>query len=231
MEEIKEYFNIALRNMRTRKLRSLLTVSGIVIGVFLIITLLSVSEGLKTTINKQLQALGGEMVMVMPGGDDDFFSSMMFGGAKLEREDMEAIKKAEGVDTVLGYSYTGTPARHENETKQIAIAGLDPWKESLEIMSIFQGWDLDSGRWPIKDNEILIGQQVANALFSEEIKPDAELIIKGRKFKVTGVLKSLGSQQDDSIAYMKLLWLKQEKEDLEQMKLIFLLLPRKRWGI
>ena len=111
MESLKEYFHIAVRNIKTRSLRSWLTILGIVIGVFLIISLLSLSEGLKATINEQLQAMGGEMVMVMPGGDEDIFSSMMFGGAKLERQDIEAIEKAKGVDTVMGYSFTGTPAR------------------------------------------------------------------------------------------------------------------------
>ncbi len=204
MEQVKEYFYIALRGLRTRSLRSWLTILGIVIGVFLIISLLSLSEGLKSTINKQLQALGGEMVMVMPGGGEDFLSSMIFGGAKLEKADLEAIKKAEGVDTVIGYSYTGTPARYKEEAKQIAIAGLDPWKESLEIMTIFQGWDIAEGRWPVKEKEILIGQQIADEIFSKKVKPGSELVIKGRKFEVAGVLKSLGSQQDDSMVYMSM---------------------------
>ena len=204
MEQIKEYFYIAVRNIRTRSLRSWLTIFGIVIGVFLIISLLSLSEGLKTTIDQQLQALGGEMVMVMPGGEGDIFSSMMFGGANLERQDMDAIEKVKGVDTVMGYSFTGTPARYKDEAKQIAIAGLEPWRESLEIMSIFQGWDLDEGRWPIKDNEILAGQLVAKDIFSKKVRPGSEISIKGRKFVVTGVLKSLGSKQDDSIVYMSM---------------------------
>ncbi|MFH1462282.1 MAG: ABC transporter permease [bacterium] len=199
---IKEYFIIALRNIKTRRLRSLLTVLGIVIGVFLIISLLSLSEGLKATINQQLQALGGEMVMVMPGSDEDIFSSMMFGGAKLQKEDIEAIKKAKGVDKVLGLSYTGTPARYKDESKQIAIAGYDPWKEGLEILSVFQGWTLAEGRWPSKGNELLIGQQIANEIFSKKVKAGSEIIIKGRKFEVAGVLNSLGSKQDDSMAYM-----------------------------
>jgi len=204
MEQVSEYFKIALRNLKTRRLRSLLTVLGIVIGVFLIISLLSLSEGLKATINQQLQALGGEMVMVMPGGDEDIFSSMMFGGAKLEKEDIDAIKKSDGVETVLGYSFTGTPARYEEETKQIAIAGLSPWRESLEIMTIFQGWEVTEGRWPVKDDEVLVGFQVANGTFSKKVKPGTDIIIKGRRLEVVGTLKSLGSKQDDSIVYMSM---------------------------
>ena len=202
MEELKEYFKIALRNIRTRRLRSFLTVLGIVIGVFLIISLLSLSEGLKTTINKQLQAMGGEMVMVMPGGEGDIFTSMIFGGAKLEKQDIEAIKKAKGVDKVLGYSFTGTVARYKDESKQIAMCGYDPWKEGLDILSIFQGWSLADGRWPSKGNQLLIGQYIANEIFSKKIKVGSEMVIKGKKFEVAGILDSLGSQQDDSMVYM-----------------------------
>ena len=200
MEALKEYFNIAIRNIRTRSLRSFLTILGIVIGVFLIISLLSLSEGLKSTIDQQLQALGGEMIMVMPG--TDIFSSMIFGGAKLQKEDIEAIKKAEGVDRVLAFSYTGSIARYKDESKQIAIAGYDPWKEGLDILSTFQGWSLKEGRWPSKGNEVLIGAQVAGEIFSKKVKAGSQITIKGRKFEVTGILNSLGSKQDDSMVYM-----------------------------
>lgn len=200
MEALKEYFNIAIRNIRTRSLRSFLTILGIVIGVFLIISLLSLSAGLKSTIDQQLQALGGEMIMVMPG--TDIFSSMIFGGAKLQKEDLEAIKKAEGVDSVLGFSYTGSIARYKDESKQIAIAGYDPWKESLDILSIFQGWSLKEGKWPSRGNEVLIGSQVASEIFSKKVKTGSQMTIKGRKFEVAGILNSLGSKQDDSMVYM-----------------------------
>lgn len=200
MSNLKEYFNIALRNIRTRLLRSWLTILGIVIGVFLIISLLSLSEGLKSTIDQQLQALGGEMVMIMPG--TDMISSMMFGGSKLEKEDIEAIKKAEGVDSVIGLSYVGAIARYREESKQVAIAGYDPWKDALEILKVFQGWSLAQGRWPSKSNQVIVGQQVANKIFLKKIDAGSEIIIKGRKFEVAGVLNSLGSREDDSMVYM-----------------------------
>ena len=202
MGQVREYFYIALRNLRTRSLRSWLTIFGIVIGVFLIISLLSLSEGIKATITQQLQAMGGEMVMVMPGSGDDIFSSMIFGGENLQKEDIEAIKKAEGVDNVLGFSYTGTVGRYKDESKQIAIAGCDPWKESVDILSIFQGWSLADGRWPSKGNQILIGSQIANEIFAKTVKIGSEITIKGKKFEVTGILNSLGSKQDDSMIYM-----------------------------
>jgi len=202
MAEIKEYFKIALRNLKSRLLRSWLTILGIIIGVFLIISLLSLSEGLKTTINQQLQSLGGEMIMVMPGSSENIFSSLMFGGAKLEREEMEAIRKAEGVDKVIGFSYSGTAVRYEGESKQAAVGGFSPWKEGLDVLSVFQGWSLSEGKWPARNNEILIGSYIAQKTFVEPVKINSEMTIKGRKFKVAGILNSLGNQQDDSMIYM-----------------------------
>src|SRR3989344_6451032 len=104
MEALSEYFKIALSNLRTRSLRSWLTILGIVIGVFLIISLLSLSEGIKNTISKQLRALGGEMIFVMPG-DLSNPISLFVGGSKLEKEDVSAIKKTKGVDRVITFSY------------------------------------------------------------------------------------------------------------------------------
>ncbi|MFH1582542.1 MAG: ABC transporter permease [bacterium] len=202
MEIIGEYFFIAIRSIKTRFLRSLLTVLGIIMGVFLIIALFSISEGLKTTIDQQLQSLGGEMVMIMPGSEDDLFSSMIFGGEILQKEDIEAIKKARYVDEVIGYSFTGTVARFEGEAKQLGMSGYDPWPEVLDIMDIFQGWSLSSGRWPQKGNEILAGSRIETEMFSKKVKAGSEITIKGKRFIITGILNSLGSQQDDSMIYM-----------------------------
>ena len=47
MEIIKEYFKLAIKNLRNRKLRSWLTIFGIVVGIFLVITLISLSGGIK----------------------------------------------------------------------------------------------------------------------------------------------------------------------------------------
>jgi len=92
---VKEYFHIAVRSIKTRSLRSWLTILGIVIGVFLIISLLSLSEGIKQTINQQLRSLGGEMIFVMPG-DISNIMAMFTSGTKLEKEDIEAIERTRG---------------------------------------------------------------------------------------------------------------------------------------
>lgn len=200
-QSLREYFNIAVRNIKTRSLRSLLTILGIVIGVFLIVSLLSLSEGIKETITKQLTSLGGEMIFIMPGGEGNMMS-MMMGGEKLESQDMITIRKTAGVDKVLAMSYTGSVVRYKEESKSAFISGI-AWKEGLSLVQDYQGWTLAQGRWPIPGKkEVIIGTQLANSTFEQKIRPNTEITIKGRRFEVVGILNSLGNKTDDSFAYM-----------------------------
>lgn len=198
---LKEYFKIAIRNLKTRSLRSWLTIFSIIIGIFLIISLLSLSEGIKSTITKQLRALGGEMILVMPG-DLSNPIAMFMGGAKLERTDIETIKKTRGVDKILTTSYQSAVCRYGDESKTLFLSGI-PWEEGREILERFQGWSLEKGEWPLPGRrELVVGQQITKEMFKEDIKVGKELIIKGRKFEIVGVLNSLGSKTDDSSIYL-----------------------------
>ena len=201
MAEIVQYSKIAFKNLRTRSLRSWLTILGILIGVFLIISLLSLSEGIKSTITKQLRSLGGEMIFIMPG-DISNPLSMFMGGTKLEKEDLETIKKTEGVEKVLTMSYQSVVARYKEEGKTIFLGGV-PWEEGKEILERYQGWSLNKGRWPTPaKKEVVIGQQIVKGVFKEEVKVDNDIVLKGVKFKIVGVLNSLGSKTDDSFIYL-----------------------------
>lgn len=203
MESLKEYFNIALRNLRTRSLRSWLTILGIVIGVFLIVSLLSLSEGIKKTITQQLRSLGGEMIFVMPG-DISNIMAMFTSGTKLEKEDITAIERTPGVETALTMSYQSLVARYNDEGKMVLITGLS-WEKGIEIMEKFQGWSLKEGEWPTPGKrEVTIGKQVETEIFEKPVRVGGEILIKGKRFKVTGVLNSLGSKQDDSSLYLDL---------------------------
>jgi hypothetical protein len=75
LRNIREYFNIAIRNLTTRRVRSFLTALGIIIGVFLIVSLLSLSQGLKNAVMSQLNMIGKDLIFIMPGGD--MMTSMM----------------------------------------------------------------------------------------------------------------------------------------------------------
>jgi putative ABC transport system permease protein len=192
----KEYFRIAVKNLRTRPLRSWLTILGIVIGIFLIMSLLSLSEGLKETVLKQLRAIGKDILMVIPGDVSDLMTTLL-GGVELTDEDLDIIRETKGVEAVIPFVFKGDIMRYQGETKTVILYGID-WKNSLKIYQEDLGFSLDEGRWPHPGKrEIIVGSLVPEEIFPE-LEIGTEAIIQGRKFEIVGVLKSLGSKQDDS---------------------------------
>ncbi|MBU3918641.1 ABC transporter permease [Patescibacteria group bacterium] len=202
MAEVKEYFKIGIRNIKTRRLRSWLTILGIVVGIFLVIALISLSSGLKNSIMKQLNALGGDIIMVMPGSMDNLMMTMA-GGQKLSKEDIQAVKEIRNVDVALHMDQRSQFIRFNNVQKSVYLIGM-PWDEGKGFLTNFQGWDLREGTWPTPGKrELIAGSIVADEdFFGQELTPGDTVVVNGRKFKVKGILNSVGNQQDDMAIYV-----------------------------
>ncbi|MDA2922533.1 ABC transporter permease [Patescibacteria group bacterium AH-259-L07] len=195
-------FKLSIRNLKTRPIRSWLTIIGVVIGVFLIISLLSLSEGIKTAVLQQLRMMGKDLVMVFPGEISDVMVAMT-GDLKLSDEDIEAIKKTKGVENVVPMAWKAEVMGYKGEKKTVLIYG-NPWKDALEIYKRDMGWQLFQGRWPVPGKrEIIVGDVVPKDVFPG-MKINTEATIAGKKFEIVGVLKSLGNKQDDSMIGMDL---------------------------
>lgn len=185
-----------------RSLRSWLTIFGIIMGVFLIMSLLSLSEGIRITVQKQLMSLGGNMIIVMPGDDSNPLASMMYGGDKLEKSDLTMIGKAVGVDQVVPFDYRGVNVRFKEYNKSLVIEGL-PIEEGLDALKLMQGWSLSGGEWPqVGKREIVVGSRFAEDVFDEKVKIGDEFNVKGKRLIVTGILNSLGAKDDDAAIFM-----------------------------
>lgn len=197
-----EYFKIAFKNLRSRSLRSWLTILGIVIGIFLVVSLLSLSEGLKESIMRELRMMGGDMVMIFPGNMSDMMTTMM-GGIELNNRDIEAIKRADGVDIVLEMPWEGAIIRHIQKTETSLIYGIS-FDEGLPILRENMGWEIVNGSFPRPGRrEVMVGNLVPKDVFPELIPGDS-INIKGRDFVVSGILRSLGNRQDDLAIAMDL---------------------------
>lgn len=202
---MKEYFLIALKNLGSRRLRSYLTVIGILIGVFLIVSLLSLSEGLKEAVMAELRMYGTNTLYIFPGKLEDISSILGFFMGRLEIEDktIEKIKKIEGVEKIIPFDYRVETVRYKNKVKRVLLFAY-PREEGQEIFRNEVGWKLIEGKWPkVKKREVLVGRLVPLDIFPG-LKSGDKIYIKGKEFLVTGVLQSLGSKQDDSMIEMDL---------------------------
>ena len=202
MGKTKEYIKIAVRSLRRRPVRSWLTMIGVVIGVFLIISLLSLSEGIKGAMMQQLNMMGSDLIMVFPGEISDM-TTMMAGGLELTEDDIEAVRRADGVETIVPMNYKAEAVRHEGRVKTILINGVS-WEYGMELLKSDMGWQLAEGRWPVAGKkEIIVAKAVPEDIFPG-MKVGDEVSVRGKKFDVVGVLKSLGNKQDDSTITMDL---------------------------
>ncbi|PIR72350.1 MAG: hypothetical protein COU42_01660 [Candidatus Nealsonbacteria bacterium CG10_big_fil_rev_8_21_14_0_10_36_24] len=193
---LKEYIKIAIRSLKTRPIRSWLTMLGVIIGVFLIVSLMSLSEGIKTALMNQLKMMGKDLIMVFPGEINDM-ATMMGGGLELTEDDIDAVKKTEGVEKIVPMDYKGEAVRHEGRVKTILINGVS-FEDGIDILKSDFGWSMKEGNWPsLGKKEIIVGSAVPTDLFPG-MKVGNEVVINGRKFIVSGALKSLGNKQDDS---------------------------------
>jgi len=194
---LTEYLKIAIKNLRTRQLRSWLTILGIVIGVFLIMSLLSLSQGLKSTVLNQLRAVGTDIVMIIPGNISDIMTTMM-GGMELTEEDLNTIRKTPGVEAVLPNVYKAEIMRYQGGSKTVILAGMDI-RNALDIYQKDIGMKIAEGRWPVAGRkEVVAGSLVPTDVFPG-LKINTQTTIKGRQFEIVGILKSRGSKQDDSM--------------------------------
>lgn len=199
---LKEYFKIAIRSVRTRKLRSWLTIIGVVIGVFLIVSLLSLSEGLKGAVLQQLKMMGKDLIVVMPGDVENIMTSVM-GGAEISDSDIKAVKKSDGVSFILPIVYKAETTRYNGEKKTVMVSGYD-WKDAIDVMKNDMGRTIKEGRWPIPGKaEVILGSLIPEQIL-KGIKPGDQVVMNGRKIMVAGVFDSTGDKQDDSMMHIDL---------------------------
>ena len=98
---IRESLELSISSIRHRKISSVLTVLGIVIGITAIVSLLSVGEGLQHSVSKQLEAVGSDKIMVTSGSD----IMASFTGEGLAEKDVEMVRSVRGVGTAFGILY------------------------------------------------------------------------------------------------------------------------------
>lgn len=199
-------FRIALRALRRNKLRTLLTMLGIIIGVTAVISAISIGNGAKTQVEAQVASLGQNVLSVFPG-------SFSTGGARggwgsrstLTPEDAQAIlREVENVVAVSGEVRDRNQVLANGRNWNTQVMG-----ESPEYLSI-RAWDLATGSMFTEADVrgaakvCIVGKTVADELFNGEDPIGQTLRIRDIPFKVLGVLQSkgvnfFGQDQDDTV--------------------------------
>jgi putative ABC transport system permease protein len=200
-----QLLRVALRALAINKLRSALTMLGIVIGVGAVIVMIAVGAGAQKRVEEQIRALGSNLLLVMPGSTTAGGVRMGFGSASTLTEDDVAAINREVPEALAAPALRGSAqVIWGNANWSTVVYGTTP-----EYLGVRQ-WPLAAGR-AFEPAELgaaakvcLIGATVARQLFGEA-DPLGEMIrIKRVPFTVVGVLETkgqslMGTDQDDVI--------------------------------
>lgn len=204
---IANLFKIALRAIAANKLRSFLTMLGIIIGVASVITMLAIGQGSKKSIQRQISEMGSNMIMIMPGQD-------MRGGVRRDADEMETLKltdydalkdQCQYISAVSPVVNSSGQFINGNNNTPSTIYGvnrdyLDIRQLSVEDGEMFTDEDIKSSA-----KVCVVGKTVVDNLFPDGSDPVGKVIrFNTIPFRIVGVLKSkgynsMGMDQDDLV--------------------------------
>lgn len=201
----KESFLMAWASLIANKMRSILTMLGIIIGVAAVIALVSIGNGVKQQVADSISSLGSNLLMVMPGAPQTPGVRPTASSRKsLKEKDYQAIVKLDDVLAASPYTNNSYVTIYQSKNWTTTVSGVNYNFPDIN------NWTMASGRF-ITENNVknrervaVVGQTVVKNLFGDENPVGKDIRIKNIPFKVIGVLNSkgnssMGNDQDDVI--------------------------------
>jgi putative ABC transport system permease protein len=192
--------------MSANRLRTFLTMLGMVIGVGAVVLMMAIGEGAQQSIKRSIDSMGSNLFVILSGSSSSSGSRSASGSSStLNMNDATAIGDLDDISAFAPISVGNAQIIYAGNNSNSAIVGTTPSYFSI------RGWDVESGEL-FSDSDIrsanrvaLVGKTVVENLFGDEIDPIGKTIrIKKSPFLVVGVLEGKGQSfdgrdQDDTI--------------------------------
>ncbi|MEW5802099.1 MAG: ABC transporter permease [bacterium] len=200
----RDLFYMSYRNLTRNKVRSGLTMLGIIIGVASVIGMVAVTQGTRTIVQEQISNLGANMIVIFP-------RQLLFGGVRTESapsltlEDAEAIRRqVPFVTFVSPFISVGFQAVYTNRNRLSVITGITPDFQYIRNWSVAKGHFFSEKDVRLAANVCLLGNTVVDQLFGLEDPIGKTILLKHVPFQVIGIMTpkgqtAFGQDQDDMI--------------------------------
>ncbi|OPX18473.1 hypothetical protein BXT86_00975 [candidate division WOR-3 bacterium 4484_100] len=198
MHNFLESITVAFQTFRTHKLRSFLTILGVIIGVTTVIAILSLIEGLNQAVAGQIRSLGSDVIYLTK------YPMVRRGPANIEKiarrknftpQDAVAISKLPSIAAAapeierrwdkLKY--------HDKESGRISIIGSNEYFSKVSNRTVESGRDLNANDVAHRRNVGVLGSKLASDLFGDENPIGKELNIRGKRIRIVGVFQEKGA--------------------------------------
>ena len=201
----KESFLMAWASLIANKMRSILTMVGIIIGVAAVIALVSIGNGVKQDIQNSISSLGSNLLMVMPGAPRTPGVRPSQGSMKsLKVSDYQAISKLDGVKAASPYTANSYVSIYQSKNWTTTVSGVSSNFQDVNNWTMSEGRFISSKNVENRERVAVVGQTVVKNLFAGDDPVGKEIRVKNIPFRVIGVLNSkgngtMGNDQDDVI--------------------------------
>lgn len=189
---LADSFQSALRAIAANKLRSVLTMLGVVIGVGSVIAMIGIGEGTKRKSLENIEIMGTNMIMIFPNWNRGG-SSLGSSATSLKQEDVDDLAKLPLVKLISGGVRSNETVKFLSRNTRTQIMGVEP-----QFAIIRNATKMLYGTWYTAEDEammnrkVVLGYQVYDQLFAGENPLGATVQIKGQSFEVVGVVNYKG---------------------------------------
>ncbi len=205
-----KYSKLAFNILAHSKVRTWLSVVGIVIGVASVIIIMSLGQGLQQTLEENLGSLGGDMVTISPGfsrasgmsggfnrgnrgnihgGTEDSNSNTnTYADPKnITNRDVQVLRSISNIAQIQGVVSKRGDVGYLDETISATVKGIDTrvWK-NIEVTKLESGRYLSQG----DKNSVVISNSIAKDKFKQNIQLNRQVTIEGKPFRVVGILEA-----------------------------------------
>jgi putative ABC transport system permease protein len=192
--QLYRLFIEALESLNANKLRSMLTVLGIVIGVAAVIAMLSIGRGAEASITSRIESMGTNLVYVTPGSTSQGGVRSAAGSAgTLTLDDADALADLPDVVAVAPQTDNFVQAVYQGQNTRTRLLGVTPGYETVSSLTLEDGEFISEAEQNARSLVAVLGSSVAEDLFGSTAGVVGQRVrLNGQPYKVIGVLASQG---------------------------------------
>ena len=194
----------AIESLNANKLRSMLTILGIVIGVAAVIAMLSIGRGAQASITAQISSIGTNLVYVSPGAQRQGGVVTSNSFATLTTEDAAALANLPGVVNVSPEVDGRAQLAYQGQNTNTRLVGVTPNYQTMRSLTMADGTFITDANQVARSSVVVLGSAVADTLFGGVSGAVGQSVrMNGQPYRVIGVLNSKGGtgfmNQDDQV--------------------------------
>jgi putative ABC transport system permease protein len=199
---IRETAKSAWRSLASNRLRTLLTMLGMIIGSGAVVAVLGIGEGARSSVEGRIRALGSNLLLVRPGFQAGGGGVRSGSVQTLSPADAGALASLDGVSAVAPEMSASAQLRHLEKNQNASVVGITPAYFDVRALPLASGVSLSDLDEQGRARVVVLGANLAAELYGASSPLGDRLQVNGNAFRVIGVLAPKGSgmgSPDDSV--------------------------------